>query len=63
MNGIGPDLDDEVSIVSYSADGEGSDDGRSGSDADCFSTISLEGPNDRGSSGSFPSIFLKIWRD
>ncbi len=44
MNGIGPDSDDEVSIPSCSSDGEGSDNGGSGSDADCFSTISLEVP-------------------
>jgi hypothetical protein len=34
MNGIGPDLDDKVSISSCSMDGEGSNDGESGSDAD-----------------------------
>jgi hypothetical protein len=62
MNGIGPDLDYEVSIASYSADGEGSDDGGSGSDTDCFSTISLEGPNDAGkaSMDSRPAGFKAV---
>jgi hypothetical protein len=36
MNDIGPDLDDKVLIPSCSADGEESDNGGSGSDADCF---------------------------
>ena len=45
--GTGPDSDDEVSLPYCSADGEGSDNGGScGSDANCFSTISLEGPDD-----------------
>ena len=62
MNGIGPDSNDEVSILSCSADGEGSDDGGSGSDADCFSTISLEGPNDAGeaSKDSGPAGFVAV---
>ncbi len=45
--GTGLDSDDEVSLPSCSADGEGSDNrGSCGSDANCFSTISLEGPDD-----------------
>ena len=45
--GTGPDLFDEVSFPSCSTDGEESDYGGScESDADCFSTISLEGHND-----------------
>ena len=45
--GTGPDLDDEVSLPFCSTDGEGSDDGGScRNDMDCFSTITLEGPND-----------------
>jgi hypothetical protein len=62
MNGIGPDLDDKVLIASCSADGEGSDNRGSGSDADCFSTISLEGPNDAGeaSKDSGPAGFKAV---
>ncbi len=62
MNGIGPDLDDEVSIPSCPANGERSDDGGSGSDADCFSTISLEGLNDAGeaSKDSGPTGFEAV---
>ncbi len=48
MNGNGPDSNDEVPLSSCSADGEGSEDGGSGSNADCFSTTSLESPNDAG---------------
>jgi hypothetical protein len=62
MNGIGPDSDDEVSIPSCSTDGEESDNGGSGSDADCFSTISLEGPNYAGeaSKDSGPAGFEAV---
>jgi hypothetical protein len=44
------------------ADGEGSDNGGSGSDADCFLTISLEGPNDAGeaSKDSGPAGFEAV---
>ncbi len=62
MNGIGPDSDDEVTIPSCSADGEESDNEGSGSDADCFSTISLESPNDAGeaSKDSGPAGFKAV---
>ncbi len=62
MNGIGPVSDDKVSIPSCSEDGEGSDNGGSGSDSDCFSTISLEGPNDAGeaSKDSGPAGFEAV---
>jgi hypothetical protein len=62
MNGIGPDLDDEVSIPSCSTDGEESDNGGSESDADYFTTISLVGPNDAGeaSKDSGPAGFEAV---
>jgi hypothetical protein len=44
--GIGLDSDHEVSFYSCSEDDEGSDNRRSDSDADCFSTISLKDPDD-----------------
>jgi hypothetical protein len=44
--GIGLDLDQEVSFHSCSKDDEGSDDRRSDSDANCFSTISIKDPDD-----------------
>jgi hypothetical protein len=44
--GIGPDSDQEVSFHSCSEDDEGSEDGGSDSDVDCFLTISLKDPDD-----------------
>ena len=49
MIGIGPDLDHGVSFQLCSKDDEGtagSDKRGSDSDANCFSTISLEDPDD-----------------
>jgi hypothetical protein len=62
MNGIGLDLDDEVSIASCSAEKEGSEDWGSGSDFDCFLIISLEGPNYAGeaSKDSGPAGFKAV---
>jgi hypothetical protein len=62
MNGIGPDSDDKVTTPSCSTIGEGSDNGGSRSNADCFSTISLEGPNDAGeaSKDSGPAEFEAV---
>ncbi len=45
---IGPDLDNKVSLPSCSKDNEGSGNGGNDSNAYCFSTLSLKGPNDAG---------------
>ncbi len=49
--GIGPALDDKVSLPSCSKNDEESDDGGSDSDPIFFSTISLEAPKISGPTG------------
>ncbi len=58
--GVGPDLDNKVSLLSSSKDNEGSDDGESNIAANRFSTISLKGSNDA-CEVSGPAGF-KMWR-